>query len=57
MQRAMPIILLALCVWFTLAVLTIAGWNVVKRAVQRRSQNKSFDAETARWDAKKGRHA
>jgi hypothetical protein len=38
MERAMQIILLGFCVWFTLAVLTIAAWNVVKRAVQRRAQ-------------------
>jgi flagellar basal body-associated protein FliL len=41
MERAMQIILLGLCVWFTLAVLTIAAWNVVKRAVQRRAQRKA----------------
>jgi hypothetical protein len=57
MERAMQIILLGFCVWFTLAVLTIAAWNVVKRAVQRRAQQNSFDVETARWEAKKGRHA
>jgi hypothetical protein len=42
MQRAMQIILLGLSVWFTLAVLTIAGWNAAKRYVQRRSQKDHY---------------
>jgi flagellar basal body-associated protein FliL len=39
-SRALPIILLALAVWFTLAVVTIALWNIAKRAVQRRQRVK-----------------
>jgi hypothetical protein len=35
-SRALPLILLGLAVWFTLACITVGLWNVAKRAVQRR---------------------
>jgi hypothetical protein len=40
MSRALPIILLALAVWFVLAVITVALWNAAKRVVQRRQRVK-----------------
>jgi hypothetical protein len=39
-SRALPLILLALAVWFVLAVITVGLWNVAKRAVQRRQRVK-----------------
>jgi hypothetical protein len=38
MQRAMQIILLGLCVWFTLGMLVAYGIHKLKHYVQRRSQ-------------------
>jgi hypothetical protein len=35
-SRALPLILLALAVWFALAVITVGLWNAAKRVVQRR---------------------
>jgi hypothetical protein len=39
-SRAMPLILLGLAVWFTIAIITIGLWNVAKKAVQRRQRVK-----------------
>jgi hypothetical protein len=36
----MPLILLGLAVWFTIAIITIGLWNVAKKAVQRRQRVK-----------------
>jgi hypothetical protein len=40
-SRALPLILLGLAVWFTLACITVGLWNVAKRAVQRRKRVES----------------